>query len=289
MTTEAVNMMKRDLVSVVIPAHDEEAVIQRTLRTLLRRADPGEFEVIVVCNGCSDATAEIAAREIDDVVVIERDEASKTSALNAGLQAARGRVVILLDADVELETQSARAMVDALSCQGVEVAIGHMEVDTRGADPIVRAFYRVWMHHPYLRRGKFAAAIALSRDGIARIGSIPPVTADDTYLRRLFPKDRVAAVESVRYKVRAPRTARSLLRVRSRSYRGTRELSGHTESTVEYRGEAQGLLRQLLGKPALWLYVPVYVAVVLAARGLSYRNAGGRWERDLTTRTAVPE
>ncbi|MGD9408165.1 MAG: glycosyltransferase, partial [Gammaproteobacteria bacterium] len=50
--------MNRDLISVVIPAHDEEAVIQRTLGALLRSADPGEFEVIVVCNGCSDATAE---------------------------------------------------------------------------------------------------------------------------------------------------------------------------------------------------------------------------------------
>lgn len=289
MTTRAVNMMKRDPVSVVIPAHDEEAVIQRTLGALLRTADPGEFEVIVVCNGCSDGTAEIAARASGDVVVIDLDEASKTAALNAGLQAARGRAVILLDADVELSTHSARTMAEAVSSPGVEVAIGHMEVDTRGADAIVRAFYRVWMHHPYLRSGKFAAAIALSRDGIARIGYIPPVTADDTYLRRLFPRDRVTVVESVRYKVRAPRTARSLLRVRSRSYRGTRELSGHTASAGEYRGEAGGLLRRLLARPALWLYVPVYIAVALAARRLSYRNTGVRWERDLTTRTAVPE
>lgn len=281
--------MKPDLVSVIIPAHDEEAVIRRTLGTLLRTADPGEFEVIVVCNGCSDGTAAIATRESGDIVVVELDEASKTAALNAGLHAAQGRRVLLLDADVELDTQSARAMADAVSRPGIEVAIGHMEVDTRGADPIVRAFYRVWMHHPYLRNGKFAAAIALSRDGIARVGTIPPVTADDTYLRRLFPVDRVAVVESVRFKVRAPRTTRSLLRVRSRSYRGTRELPADTASTGQYRGEARGLLRRLLAKPALWPNVPVYMAVALAARGLSYRGSGARWERDLTTRTAVPE
>jgi glycosyltransferase involved in cell wall biosynthesis len=284
-----VNIVKRDLVSVIVPAHDEEAVIRRTLRTLLRTAAPGEFEVIVVCNGCRDRTAEHAARESSDVVVIELDEASKTAALNAGLRAAQGHAVLLLDADVELETQSARAMASAVSRPGVEVAIGHMDVDTRGADPIVRAFYRVWTHHPYLRSGKFAAAIALSRDGIARIGTIPPVTADDTYLRRLFPVDRVAVVESVRFIVRAPRTTRSLLRVRSRSYRGTRELSGLTASAGEHRGEVRGLLRRLLANPARWPDVPVYVAVALAARGLSYRHSGARWERDLTTRTAAPE
>jgi glycosyltransferase involved in cell wall biosynthesis len=49
--------------SIVIPAHNEEAVIARTLATLLRTAMPREFEVIVVCNGCSDRTAETVRRQ----------------------------------------------------------------------------------------------------------------------------------------------------------------------------------------------------------------------------------
>lgn len=278
-----------DTVSVIIPAHNEEAVIRRTLATLLQTADAGEFEVIVVCNGCDDRTADIAGTGFSEVVVVDLEEASKTAAINAGLRRARGKAVLLLDADIELDTSSARALAQATWRPGVEVAIGHMNVDTEGADLLVRAFYRVWMEHPYLRNGKFAAAIALSRAGIERIGTLPPVTADDTYLRRLFPADRVAVVNTARFQVRAPRTVAALVRVRSRSYRGTRQLASGDSTPERYPGEARGLLRRLLRSPALWPSIPAYLAVTLAARGLSYRGSGAQWERDLTTRTPVPE
>ena len=276
-------------ITVIIPAHNEASVIRRTLSTLLRSAGAGEFEVIVVCNGCNDDTAVIAGTGFTHVVVVELEEASKTAAINAGLRRARGEVILLLDADIELETHCARDLAGAVLRPGVEVAIGHMEVDTQGAGALVRAFYRVWMEHPYLRNGKFAAVIALSRAGIARIGTMPAVTADDTYLRRLFPLDRVAVLESVRFRVRAPRTLESLVRVRSRSYRGNRQLASCPSTTERHPREVAGLMRQLLSKPALWPSVPVYFAVNLAARALSYRQAGSRWERDLTTRTALPE
>ena len=276
--------MTNSPVSIVIPAHNEESVIRRTLATLLRGAEADEFEVIVVCNGCCDRTAEFARCEYANAVIIELSEASKTAAINAGLQRAQGNVVLLLDADIELETRSARQLVSAVTRPGVEVAIGHMDVDTEGADPLVRAFYRVWLHHPYLRHGKFAAAMAFSRAGLARIGTMPPVTADDTYLRRLFPAERVAGVDSVHFTVRAPRTVKSLVQVRARSYRGTRQLAPLFEGSDQYANEASGLLERLLRKPMLWPLVPVYLAVTIAARGLSYRNTGIRWERDLTTR-----
>ena len=274
--------------SVIIPAHNEEAVIRRTIATLLRTAEAGEFEVIVVCNGCNDRTAEIAASGFSDVAVVELEEASKTAAINAGLRQARGGPVLLLDADIALETPAARALAEAVRRPGVEAAIGHMDVDTEGADRLVRAFYRVWMEHPYLRNGKFAAAIALSAAGVERIGTMPRVTADDTYLRRLFPAARVAVVESARFQVRAPRTVAALVRIRSRSYRGTRQLASAVTAPAGQRGEARGLFHRLLTKPSLWPFAPAYLAVTLAARGLSYRDAGARWERDLTTRTPLP-
>jgi glycosyltransferase involved in cell wall biosynthesis len=282
-------MSRTGIVSVIIPAHNEEAVIGRTLTTLLQSADAGEFEVIVVCNGCRDRTADIAGTGFADVVVVELEEASKTAAINAGLRQARGGVVLLLDADIELQTPSARALAEAACQPGVEIAIGHMDVDTEGADLMVRAFYRVWMEHPYLRNGKFAAAIALSRAGLERIGTMPRVTADDTYLRRLFPVDRVAVVDSVHFQVRAPRNVAALVRVRSRSYRGNRQLAASVPARDRHPGEARGLLRRLLRKPSLWPSAPAYLAVTLVARSLSYRDSGTRWERDLTTRTPLTE
>src|ERR687885_433267 len=57
-------------VSIVIPAHNEEAVIAANLRRLLAGSAPGEFDVIVVANACSDGTA-VAAKQVDGVRVIE--------------------------------------------------------------------------------------------------------------------------------------------------------------------------------------------------------------------------
>ena len=46
--------------SVVIPAYDEAVVIERTLDSLFAGIEPGELDVVVVCNGCADDTATLA-------------------------------------------------------------------------------------------------------------------------------------------------------------------------------------------------------------------------------------
>ncbi|MEP1592954.1 MAG: glycosyltransferase, partial [Halieaceae bacterium] len=148
--------MKSGTFSVIIPAFNEEAVIARTLHVLL--GDEGcsvPFDVIVVCNGCSDDTAAIVNSEFPLVTLVEIQEASKTAAINVGLSTASAGPVLLLDADIELDGSAAMAMIAAVDRPGIDAAIGHMRIDTTGADWMVRSFYRVWMEHPYLRNGKF--------------------------------------------------------------------------------------------------------------------------------------
>jgi glycosyltransferase involved in cell wall biosynthesis len=281
--------MSRQRATVIIPAHNEEAVIGRTLRALLREHDgSADFGVIVVCNGCSDRTAELVREGFQGVTVMELAQGSKIAALNAGLGAAPRGPVLLLDADIELDTAGAHALLAAAGRPGIEAAIGRMRIDTTGADRLVRAFYRIWLEHPYLRNGKFAAAIALSAAGRARVGILPTVTADDTYLRRLIPPERVALVESVRFLVRVPRRIATLVRVRSRSHRGTRQLAAHALPWPGGHGaEARGLIRRVCLRPSLWLAAPVYAGVTIAARFLSRLNSGARWERDQTSRVAA--
>ena len=60
MNVESHPDMTECAISIVIPAHNEEAVIGRLLRSLSDRKE--NDEIIVVCDGCSDRTAEIAAR-----------------------------------------------------------------------------------------------------------------------------------------------------------------------------------------------------------------------------------
>ena len=91
--------MNHSPIAVIVPAFNEEKVIAGTLEQLLRDAKAGEFEVTVVCNGCNDQTANAAKEASGDINVIELTEASKTAAINAGLQGVRSSKIVLLDSD----------------------------------------------------------------------------------------------------------------------------------------------------------------------------------------------
>jgi glycosyltransferase involved in cell wall biosynthesis len=273
--------------AVIIPAHNEEAVIERTLTTLLRSAKPGEFLVYVVCNGCGDETAKRVRNTFPEVTVLELTEASKTVAINAGLRASRAARVLLLDADIELCTQDARSLTSALDDPAVDAAIGHMEIDDSDSCWAVKSFYRIWAHQPYLKDGKFAAAIALSRSVLDRIGELPKVTADDTYLRQMISKDHTVVLDQVRFRARVPKLAATLIRVRARVHRGNRELRRHLpdgSSPPAKRGWQ--FAGEISKRPALWLDVPCYLAIAVASRFLAAKGPQS-WERDLTTRNAV--
>ena len=70
------------MTSVVIPAHNEEAVLGRCLSTLLADADEDEFDVVVVPNACTDNTAAVARQY--GVRVIETPYGGKAHALRLG-------------------------------------------------------------------------------------------------------------------------------------------------------------------------------------------------------------
>jgi cellulose synthase/poly-beta-1,6-N-acetylglucosamine synthase-like glycosyltransferase len=102
------------MISVIIPAHNEAAVIRRGLEYLVAGAQPGELEVIVACNGCTDRTADIACSFGPPVHVLEIPTASKTAALNAADAIATTFPRIYMDADVRLVFSSVRRMAMAL-------------------------------------------------------------------------------------------------------------------------------------------------------------------------------
>ena len=69
----------RPLGSVIVPAHDEAAVIARCLGALLEEVAPGTLDVVVACNGCTDATAAVAREWAPLVRVLELPVAENVS------------------------------------------------------------------------------------------------------------------------------------------------------------------------------------------------------------------
>ena len=116
-------------VSIVIPAFNEEAVVGRLLDGILRDAGRTEFLVIVVCNGCTDNTAAVAAQR--GALVVEVPEPSKVAALDAGDRCAGGVFPRLyLDADIVLSADDVRKVARILTDDIPLVAAPRLEVET---------------------------------------------------------------------------------------------------------------------------------------------------------------
>jgi len=87
------------LISIIIPAYNEEKVIARTIESTMEIDYPHK-EIIVVDDGSKDNTLLIAKRYQSDMVkVLHKENGGKASALNYGLTFARGEYIAVLDAD----------------------------------------------------------------------------------------------------------------------------------------------------------------------------------------------
>jgi dolichyl-phosphate beta-glucosyltransferase len=136
--------------SVVIPAFNEAQRLEPSLRSVLgflaRRGRP--FEVLVVDDGSSDGTAEVAGRFADQGVrvLVQPRNRGKGAALKAGVLASRGAAVLLTDADLSTPIEELAKLEPYLSNDGsgVDLVLGSRAVagaDIRQHQP----FYREWM------------------------------------------------------------------------------------------------------------------------------------------------
>lgn len=100
--TSTAHKIQASNVAVLVPAHNEEAVIANTLKSLKSTSFPHD-KIVVIADNCTDATAEIARNA--NVTVIERQDSQKKGkgyALDYGLQFLENNppeVVVFVDAD----------------------------------------------------------------------------------------------------------------------------------------------------------------------------------------------
>lgn len=104
------------LVSVLIPAYNEETKIVDCLEAVCASTYPSDLlEVIVVDDGSTDRTYAVAAGfRYRGVKVYTRENGGKHAALNLGLQCANGSVIVTVDADSRPEPTAIERMVAAL-------------------------------------------------------------------------------------------------------------------------------------------------------------------------------
>jgi len=128
-------------VSVIVPAHNEEEVIERTITSLIRQDYPNK-EIIVVDDGSTDRTYEIAKKFAlrGLIKLVQRKKASgkKARAVNFGVAYSRGEIIVVVDADTVLEPTTLSRLIKPFSDPEVGAVSGNVRVLNRKKNLLTR-------------------------------------------------------------------------------------------------------------------------------------------------------
>lgn len=129
----------RPLVSVIIPAWNEEVGVLKTIKSVMANTYQN-LEIIVIDDGSTDSTHRRVQRykrrfDRDGTLIrlISQDNAGKAAALNTGIATAAGELIITLDADSYLTPDSIQELAKAMANTDYAVAIGEIVVGNTGS------------------------------------------------------------------------------------------------------------------------------------------------------------
>jgi rSAM/selenodomain-associated transferase 2 len=177
------------MVSIVVPAFNEEQAIGATLSSLLRLRPP--CEIIVADGGSTDATCAIAARLNVPVVKTQKGRGIQ---LAAGAARCRGNVLWFVHADTLVPPQAAERMAAVLEDR--QIIGGNFEVDFAGSGSGARFLTRLYPHLRLLGLRYGDSGIFVRREVYDRAGGFQPypLFEDLDLLRRIRRFGRLACV-----------------------------------------------------------------------------------------------
>ncbi|MFI8304442.1 glycosyltransferase [Streptomyces sp. NPDC085927] len=280
------------MTSIVIPAHNEARVIGRLLDSLLAGSAEDETDIVVVCNGCTDDTARIAAGRGPRVRVVEIPVPSKHAALRAGDDHALGFPRLYVDADVVVTGAGVRALTEPLAddTSGILATAPERRIPLAACAWRVRAYYQVWQRLPAVREGLFGrGVIAVSKAGHARIAALPPLMADDLAASLAFTPQERLVVGAAEVVVQPPCTWRDLIKRRVRAAVSTAQVEQRQgPEDASARTSVADLKAVLREEPGLLAGVAVFVAAAVVARRRARKAIRARdfdtWLRDDSSR-----
>ncbi|MFC9509430.1 bifunctional polysaccharide deacetylase/glycosyltransferase family 2 protein [Streptomyces sp. NPDC057002] len=262
-------------VTVLVPAYNEAAGIESTVRSLL--ASTHEYlEVIVIDDGSTDETADLATWINDARVrVIRQPNSGKAAALNTGLAHASHDIVVMVDADTVFEPDALYRLVQPLAHPAVGAVSGNTKVGNR------RGLLGRWQHLEYvfgfnLDRRMFevlecmptvpGAIGAFRRDALMGVGGVSEDTlAEDTDLTMALWRAgwRVVYEESSVAWTEVPTSLRQLWRQRYRWCYGTLQaMWKHRRAVVEVGAAGRFARRGLSYLAVFQVVLPLLAPVV---------------------------
>lgn len=274
--------------SVVVPAHNEEAGIARLL-TALTTGPGGALEVVVVANGCTDRTVEVAKGFSAPVTVLDIPTPSKAVALRAGDAAASHWPRAYVDADVVIDRAAIGLLARTLAVDALLACAPERELLLTNSSWLVRCYYGVWERLPQVRSGLFGRGVVMVTDiGGDRLRALPQVMSDDLVMSEAFAPGEAAVVPGAVVRIVPPRTVRDLVRRRVRVVTGNAQADQHGLRSGGSKTSLRGLVAMATRDPGLAARLPVFFGITAWARVRS-RRAVRRgdfqtWLRDESSR-----
>ncbi len=227
-------------ISIVIAARNEAARLPARVRNLLDQAYPGPCEIIVVSDGSTDYPASALAAFDGLVRLIELPPGGKPTALNAGVAASTGEIIVFADARQRFAPGALAALISNFSDPAVGGATGELVLDCErqcvADSPVGESMGLYWTYEKWLRRNESRVWSTLGATGAIyalRRSSWTPLPAGTLLDDVLEPMRAVLNGSRVVFDDQAIAYDRASEDVATESRRKTRTLAGNYQILVQ--------------------------------------------------------
>ncbi|MDE1843119.1 MAG: glycosyltransferase family 2 protein [Thaumarchaeota archaeon] len=150
-------------VSIIVPAYNEEKVIEKTIQALIETKYPYK-EIILIDDGSVDETFVIMSRYKKQAKVLHKENGGKASAINLGLAYSTGEIITIVDADTIIGRESLIHLVKGFSVdKNVAAVAGNIKVRNR----------KNWL--TWCQAAEYVSGIQIARRALDVFGAISVV------------------------------------------------------------------------------------------------------------------
>jgi len=265
--------------TIVIAAFNEENNIHQTGQT-------DDFQIVVVCNGCTDNTEEIITNEFPLIFKESLVGASKSLAIRHAESLNIGYPRLYLDADILLPQHHAETLIStAKNHTEAALFVPVSKVDTHASSFIVKTYYQAWYSTPHVKRKGFGSgAYLLNENGRKKFGLWPKLIADDGFLRAIFKPNEIIITKDSTVTVKAPKTISSLLKVKTRSKLGNLQLKQYfTQNHLKASHHQTANSQSNMNLTQKFVYYSINLIALMGAH-LNWLIGNTTWHRDNSNR-----